>query len=169
MVKVLQKGEKILEEIAEEVPLRDILSAKIQNIILQMRDILDNTGDAVALSAPQIGKSLRIFVVSKKIFGGSDFNDIENFHDLIFINPKITKTSKEKQWLEEGCLSIRGVYGEVQRCKKATVQALDEHGKIFSFGAGELLAQVFQHEIDHLNGILFDSKAKNLREETIRQ
>jgi len=159
MVEVLQKGNKILEEIAKEVPLADIASPKLKNIISQMKDVLKNTEDAIALAGPQIGESLRIFVVSKKFFK----INIEN--DLIFINPEIIKTSKEKQWLEEGCLSVRNVYGEVERCKKVTIRAYDENGKKFTFGGSGLLSQVFQHETDHLNGILFTEKAKNIREE----
>jgi len=159
MVEVLQKGHKILEQIAQEVILKEITDPKIKNILSKMKGVLKNTEDAIALAGPQIGESLRIFVVSNKFFK----KDNQDF--LIFINPVITKLSKEKQWMEEGCLSVRNVYGEVERSKKALVQAYDEDGKKFSFGASELLAQVFQHEIDHLDGILFTSKAKNLREE----
>ena len=103
MIEVLQKGNKILEETSIEISLKDISSSRIKNIISQMKDVLKNTEDAIALSSPQIGESLRIFVISKKIFGK------EGGEDLIFINPQIIKTSKEKQWLEEGCLSVRGV------------------------------------------------------------
>ena len=162
MIEVLQKGNKILEETSVEIDLRDIPSPKIKNIISQMKDVLKNTKDAIALSSPQIGESLRIFIVSKKFFGEDGDKGGE---DLVFINPEIIKTSKEKQWVEEGCLSVRGVYGEVQRCKKATIRAFDENGQKFTFGSSGLLAQIFQHEIDHLNGILFTNKAKNIREE----
>jgi len=159
MIEVLQKGNKILEEIAKEISSNEISNPKIKGIISQMKNVLKNTDDAIALAGPQIGESLRIFIVSNRFF------EKNNQDDLIFINPKIVKLSKEKQWLEEGCLSIRNVYGEVERSKKALVQAYDEDGKKFSFGSSELLAQVFQHEIDHLNGILFTTKAKNIRED----
>jgi peptide deformylase len=159
MVEVLQKGHEILEQQAEKIALEDIPSPKIRNIISQMKDVLKNTDDAIALAGPQIGESLRIFIVSNKFFE----NNIDS--DLVFINPEIIKTSKEKQWLEEGCLSVRDVYGEVERCRKATVSAIDEYGKKFTFGASGLMAQVFQHEIDHLEGILFTSKAKNIHGE----
>ncbi|MFH1402392.1 MAG: peptide deformylase [Patescibacteria group bacterium] len=162
MLKVLQKGAKILGQAADEIPLTKISNAKIKKIILQMKDILANTSDAVALAGPQIGQSLRIFIVSKRMLEKDETGNPDK-HDLVFINPKITKASKEKQWLEEGCLSVRGIYGKVRRCKKVTLRAFDENGKIFSLGASGLLAQIFQHEIDHLNGILFDSKAKNIR------
>ncbi len=161
MVEVLQKGNKILEETAKEISPNEISSPKIKGIISNMKDILKNTDDAIALAGPQIGEPLRIFVVSNRFF------EKNKQGDLIFINPKIVKLSKEKQWMEEGCLSVRNVYGEVERSKKALIKAEDEHGKKFTFGSSGLLAQVFQHEIDHLNGILFTSKAKNIREDKI--
>ena len=159
MVEILQKGAPLLEKTAEEVAPDKISYAQIKNTLSRMKDVLENTKDAIALAGPQIGESVRIFMVSNHFFEerGKEY--------LTFINPEIIKISKEKQWLEEGCLSVRNVYGEVERAKKVLIKALDESGKKFTFGASGLLAQVFQHEIDHLNGILFTSKAKNLREE----
>ena len=162
MVKIYQEGEEILNKVAKEIPLNEIGSDKIQNLISTMKDILKGTDDAVALAAPQIGESLRLFVISKKIFGEND-----GLKDLVFINPEITKTSKNKVWAEEGCLSVRGIYGEVERFKKATIKAYDEDGKKFTFGGSGLLAQAFQHEADHLDGILFTSKARSLHKEDI--
>ncbi len=85
--------------------------------------------------------------------------------DLVFINPKISKLSREKAWVPEGCLSVRWLYGMVQRSKKATITAYDENGKKFTRGASGLLAQIFQHETDHLQGVLFIDKAKEVKEE----
>ncbi|MFA6000113.1 MAG: peptide deformylase, partial [Candidatus Paceibacterota bacterium] len=87
--------------------------------------------------------------------------------DLVFINPKISKMSKDKEWLMEGCLSVRPLYGKTWRSKKATITAYDENGKKFVRGASGLLAQIFQHETDHLNGILFIDHAKEVREEQL--
>lgn len=85
--------------------------------------------------------------------------------DLVFINPVLVKESKEKKWMEgEGCLSVRWVYGKVKRSTKVTIRAFDEHGKAFERGAGGLLAHIFQHEVDHLNGVLFIDKAKDLEQ-----
>ena len=85
--------------------------------------------------------------------------------DLVFINPKISKLSREKEWLPEGCLSVRWLYGKTLRSKKAMITAYDENGKKFTRGASGLLAQIFQHETDHLNGILFIDHAKEIKEE----
>lgn len=85
--------------------------------------------------------------------------------DMVFINPKISKLSREKEWVPEGCLSVRWLYGNAFRSKKATITAYDEKGKKFTRGASGLLAQIFQHETDHLNGILFIDHAKDIKEE----
>ncbi len=82
--------------------------------------------------------------------------------DMVFINPEITKLSRKKIWLPEGCLSVRWLYGEVLRSDKTTIRAYDEHGKLFTRGASGLLAQIFQHETDHLNGVLFTDMARNI-------
>jgi peptide deformylase len=83
---------------------------------------------------------------------------------MYFINPVIVKKSRETQVLEEGCLSIRYLYGKVRRSKKITVRAYDENGVLFERGASGLLAQIIQHENDHLDGILFVDKAMDVEE-----
>lgn len=139
-----------------------------------MKTALDSQTDGVAIAAPQIGENVRMFVMSEKVFELSENvgerRDQQKklaptaFKHLVFINPKITKLSKQKKFMEEGCLSVRWLYGKVTRSTKTTVQAMDEHGTLFERGASGLLAQVFQHEIDHLDGILFTDKAKEVKE-----
>ena len=142
---------------------------------------LKSQNDGVAIAAPQIGYSLSIFVVSGKIFHkdfikggetptpegvGVPIKSVgKKIKDLVFINPKISKLSHEKDWLPEGCLSVRWLYGKTFRSKKVTITAYDENGKKFARGASGLLAQIFQHETDHLNGILFIDHAKEIKEE----
>ena len=181
--KILQKEEAVLRKVAKEVPLSDIPKVKIKKILREMKASLNSQSDGVAIAAPQIGYSLRIFVVSGKIFSKDFVNDQtrpprpsatppsqeEMAKDMIFINPKISKLSREKEWIPEGCLSIRPIYGKTFRSKKATVTAYDENGKKFTRGASGLLAQVFQHETDHLNGILFIDHARDLKEENIHE
>ncbi len=187
--KILQQKEKVLRKIAPEVPLGEIKSTKIQKILKEMSDALRSQSDGVAIAAPQIGYSLRIFVVSGKIFEASfrgrgvsqadeprgsaasaeADSDPERgkvaVKDLIFINPKISRLSRDREWVPEGCLSVRWLYGKTFRSKKATVTAYNETGNKFTRGASGLLAQIFQHETDHLNGILFIDHAKDVREE----
>lgn len=170
---ILQKEEKVLRAIAKEVKLTDINTPKIKKVLLDMSRALASQDDGVAIAAPQIGYSLRIFLVAGKVFDrgfarGKEIKpDKEKKPDMVFINPKIVKLSKDKEWMPEGCLSVRPVYGKTYRSKKATVEAYDENGNKFSRGASGLLAQIFQHETDHLNGILFIDHAKDLREEIL--
>jgi len=164
MAKILQRDAPILREVAHEVPLGEITTPPIQKIVREMKKALASQDDGVAIAAPQIGHSLRIFVMSGKVMELIKAKDgiDETYDDLVFINPKIVKTSKETQLMEEGCLSVRYLYGHVKRAKKATVEGYDENGKYFTRGGSSLIAQIFQHEIDHLDGILFIDKAKNL-------
>lgn len=169
MITIVQKENPVLRKTAEEVPIKEIGSPKIQQVIKDMKKALATQGDGVAIAAPQIGVSLRIFVVAGKIFDASwrrgetvQGEPEKKIEDIVFINPHITKLSKTKKWMHEGCLSVRPLWGEVQRSTNATVVAYDEHGNKFTRGAGGLLAHIFQHETDHLDGILFIDKAKNV-------
>jgi peptide deformylase len=167
MVKIVQNGEKVLREKAEEVPVKEIPSKKIQTVIIEMRKALLSQNDGVAIAAPQIGESLRIFVVSGRAFDIEDgtYNEDDKTpiaKDLVCINPVITKLSRTKADMDEGCLSVRYLYGKVKRATKATVTAYDENGNKFTRGASGLIAQIFQHETDHLDGILFIDKAKDV-------
>ena len=168
MQKILQSKEKILRKIAKEVPVADIKNLKIKKILKEMSVALASQSDGVAIAAPQIGYSLRIFVVSGQIFlNEEEMKTKKKIKDMVFINPKISKLSREKEWVPEGCLSVRPLYGKTFRSKKATVTAHDEKGKKFLRGASGLLAQIFQHETDHLNGILFIDHAKEVKEEAL--
>jgi len=182
MKKILQQKEKVLRQNAEEVRVADIKSKKIKNILKEMSAALLSQDDGVAIAAPQIGYSFRIFVVSGKIFAKNFGKNIEEkllnennlikpaekkekLKDLVFINPKISKLSREKEWVPEGCLSVRWLYGKTFRSTKATITAYDENAKKFTRGASGLLAQIFQHETEHLDGILFIDHAKDIKEE----
>lgn len=165
MVTILQKEDPFLRHIAEEVPVENIKTPKIKKILKDMKKALDSQEDGVAIAAPQIGTSVRIFIVSGKILTtlqGKEKKSTEE--DLIFINPRITRMSKEKKETEEGCLSVRYLYGKVNRAIKTSVVAYDENATEFKRDGHGLLAQIFQHEIDHLNGTLFTDKAKDVAE-----
>lgn len=172
MKNIVQKEDPVLRQKSEEILIGDITSPKIKKVLKEMSDALKSQDDGVAIAAPQIGYSLQIFVVSGKIFdkgfmGDENSTEIKKGKtpDLVFINPKISKLSREKNWVPEGCLSVRWLYGKTYRSKKATVTAYDENGKKFVRGGSGLLAQIFQHETEHLNGTLFIDHAKELKEE----
>ena len=170
MKKILQKESPVLRKIAENVPLGEITSSRVKKIIQEMKAALASQDDGVAISAPQIGYPLRIFVISKRVESiikkekNKIIEDESSLKDRIFINPVLKKISKEKMTVEEGCLSVRFLYGKVSRGKKAVIEACDEKGKKFTKGSSGLMSQIFQHEVDHLNGILFIDKAKYVEE-----
>lgn len=161
MTDIVQKGDSILREKAPEVQAEEFATPKLHKIITDMSEAMASQHDAVAIAAPQIGVSKRIFLISGIVFTEEGEPKAD---DLVFINPVIKKLSKQKESMDEGCLSVRWKYGNVVRHEKATVTAYDETGKQFTYNGSGLLAQIFQHEIDHLDGILFTDKAENIRD-----
>ncbi len=161
---IVQKEDPVLRAKAVEVPIEEIQSPRITKIIEKMQKVLVAQSDGVALAAPQIGESLCIVVISGKVY--LDPEDMDSYtdtsKDIICINPKLIKSSKERENMPEGCLSVRWLYGKVKRSKKATITAYDREGKKFTLSGKGLLAQIFQHEIDHLNGALFVDTATDL-------
>ncbi|MBU4480346.1 peptide deformylase [Patescibacteria group bacterium] len=164
MLKILQKGNKILEQKTKEVNSEDIQSAQFKKLIEEMKETLEKQEDGVALAAPQVGKSLRFFIVSPRAYKIKNTEGKPKKEDFLFINPEIIKLSKKKKWMNEGCLSVAGIFGKVERSINCTISAYDKNGNKFTRGAGGILSQVFQHEIDHLDGILFTEKAKDIQE-----
>ena len=98
-------------------------------------------GKGVGLAAPQVGIPRRFFVMQ-----------IDGDKQRVFVNPEIVETSMELDSFEEGCLSIPGVYADLDRPAEIRVQAWNERGRRFTLGADGFLARVIQHELDHLNG-----------------
>jgi peptide deformylase len=164
MTAIIQKDEDevgVLRKTADPITETEFGSDKLKDIIQKMRDALHGTDDGVAIAAPQIGTSKRVFVVRDRVF--ADRGDIEEV-DKEFINPELVNTSQAKHTINEGCLSLRNTFGKVKRHKQATVSAHDVSGNKFEIGGSGLLAQIFQHEIEHLDGKLFVDKANDVRE-----
>jgi peptide deformylase len=148
---------------AQTVPLKDIGSAKLNKILADMKEALDAQEDGVAIAAPQIGVPLRIFLVAEETAKQiAKKAQMKEPLPLVYINPTISKRSKDKKLMEEGCLSVRYLYGKIRRSSKVSIEATDEKGEKFTRGASGLLAQIYQHETDHLDGILFIDNAKDL-------
>ena len=183
---IVQKEDPILREKAEPVNPKDFSSPRLKKILGDMVTAMEKELDGVAIAAPQIGIPLRIFIVSHRAFEYADDegdednrNEPDSLHthdspkikrsNMVFINPVIIKLSRKKVWMPEGCLSVRWLYGEVSRAEKATVRAYDENGKVFTWGGSGLLAQIFQHETDHLNGTLFIDSARNVEKITAEE
>ncbi len=157
---IVQEGHPALRNQAKKVPIENIKTKEIQELIQDMHDSLATQKDGVALAAPQIGVEKQIFVIAPFLF-----EKPEKEH-LVYINPRIIMSSKEASWKSEGCLSCRWKVGEVMRKEAIEIEAYDENGEKFTVYGTGLLAHIFQHETDHFKGILFLDKARKLREMT---
>ncbi len=168
-----------LREISREIPIAEIRSAHTQSLIRDMQALLSKEEYGVALAACQVGEPVRLFIVSGKALARGTRNapDEESpagdslptansqqptIPDQIYINPEITKMSRGRKDKHEGCLSIRGQWGMVPRAEKALIRAYDERGQAFTRGASGFLAHIFQHEMDHLDAILYTDKATEI-------
>jgi peptide deformylase len=131
--------DKVLRQKAKKLSSIDTsIQRLIDNMIETMR-----SANGVGLAAPQIGKSLRIIVVQ-----------LPGEEPQVIINPEIVKRSGEQE-VTEGCLSVPGYYGEIKRSAEVTVKGKDRHGKLTRIKATGLIAEALEHEIDHLNGVLY--------------
>lgn len=135
-----------LRMVSKEVPLQEIPSQESNKLI---RDLLETmkVENGIGIAAPQIGIKKRLIIV-----------DVGNNNPVAFFNPIITSKSFMSVESEEGCLSVPGVFGIVKRARSITVTAHTQEGIKQTFRAAGLTAIVFQHEIDHLDGILFIDK-----------
>jgi peptide deformylase len=132
-----------------------------KNLHTLIDDMVETMRDApgVGLAAPQIGLSERLIVV--EYYEKPEDEEKEDAPKKVWavLNPEITKASEEMLMGVEGCLSIPNLVGEVERHAAIQVRGLNRHGKPMKFKAEGWLARIFQHEIDHLNGILFTDRA----------
>jgi len=182
MKEIVQEGAEVLNQVAEPIPDELFGSKKLNQLIEEMAKALDQQIEGVALAAPQVGVPYRLFIVrvdrtlpppSLNTQGstlaqnsqGQTLQAPEPKPEIeVYINPEIIKTSQKKVEVDEGCLSVRGVYGVTKRHEKVTIRARRIDGSTFQRGGSGLLAQIFEHETDHLNGVLFVEHAKRLVE-----
>ena len=168
MKEIVQDGAPILREIAKPVPKEMFGTAELAAIITDMTEALDKEPEGVALAAPQIAVPYRLFIVREDRVvplpevAENKASPAPEPKVEVYINPEIIKTSRRKALGEEGCLSTRGIYGAVNHHERVTVSASHPDGTRFTRGGGGLMAQVFEHEIDHLNGELFIDHAEHL-------
>lgn len=130
---------------------------KVSNYSSSVRRLIDDMiqtmkeASGVGLAAPQVGVSLRVIVIQ-----------IPEEKPIALINPEIIKRAGEQEIIE-GCLSVPGYYGEIKRSAEVTVKGKDRHGKAVRIKATGLMAEALEHEIDHLNGILYIDHVQNRR------
>lgn len=144
----------VLHKVAKKVSALELKLPLTQQLIDDMIETM-YAAPGIGLAAPQVGVSKRIFV--------ADIGDEDNPARYVIVNPVVSDFEGEETAVE-GCLSIPGKIGDVTRPLKCVVSGLDRHGKKIRVEASDLLARCFQHEVDHLDGILISDKAANMRD-----
>jgi peptide deformylase len=146
-LEILHEPDDRLRVKSTEISLDDLRSEETQTLIDEMLVEMRNA-NGVGLAAPQVGVNKRIITVD------------EGKGARAYINPRIASKSFRKFDFEEGCLSVPGVWGFVHRHRSVTIKAFDRDGKKVTVKASGLLSVIFQHEIDHLDGVLFIDKVE---------
>jgi peptide deformylase len=165
MKQIVQDGAPVLREIASPLPEELFGTNELNALIRDMSTALDKEPEGVAIAAPQIGVPWRVFLVrvDRTVTPSPDGATLPTEIE-VYINPEMVKTSRKRAKVDEGCLSVKGVYGTTKRHERVTIKARRPDGSHITRGAGGVMAQIFEHEIDHLNGILFIDHAERLIE-----
>jgi len=143
---------------------------KIENIddklIVIIKDMFETmyNADGIGLAANQVGLDISLFVMDS----AAKSDDDSNYSPIVLINPEIISSSEEKSFYQEGCLSIPKVYEDVERPKEIEVKYYDQNMKEVITTLNALQARIFQHELDHLNGVLFFDRITPLKKALLR-
>ena len=157
--RIIRMGHPTLRQVARPIPRKAIDTAPLRRLIVDMVDTLHDYG-GIGLAAPQIGESLRLAIV--EIDGGpTRYGDIPAMPLTVFINPEVTVIDPETAGYWEGCLSVPGLRGFVERPRRIRVTALTDTGARQQLELQGFLATVFQHEFDHLDGRLYIDRLKD--------
>lgn len=155
VLSILRYPDPRLHRVAE--PVREV-DDRIRQLVRDMAETM-YAAPGIGLAATQVDVHLRVVVI-----------DVSEARDQlrVFVNPEIVARSDDSKVYEEGCLSVPGIYDEVERPDRVTVRALDENGQSFTLEADGLLAVCVQHEIDHLNGRVFVQYLSRLKQSRIK-
>lgn len=129
------------------------VTPEVRTLITDMIETMD-AANGVGLAAVQVGEMVQVIVIETP----EDEDDPTSGKLFVVLNPEIVKTGRETEVGVEGCLSVPGYAGEVERATEIVVRGMDRHGKLFRFRPRGYLARVFQHEIDHCNGVLYTDR-----------
>jgi peptide deformylase len=150
VMKIIRHPDPALRKKSKPLEAKKITDSTMQDFCLCMEKTMLEK-DGIGLAAPQVGKNIRLVVINTKE------------GPIAMFNPKFIKKSWTKETSEEGCLSVPDVFGQVSRHQKINLEFTDKTGRKISLEASGLMARVIQHEVDHLDGILFIDKAKNVK------
>ncbi len=159
LLKITRLGDPVLRKPAADVAVDQIGSPDVQRLIDDMAETMRDS-DGVGLAAPQVNVPKRIILVEVRSMNPR-YPDRAEIPLVALINPQIAPLSDETESGWEGCLSIPDLRGVVPRFRRISVRALDRHGKPVEFEAEDFFARVIQHEVDHLNGIVFLDRMKD--------
>lgn len=158
--KICTMGDPVLREITQEFTKEEILSPETKELIQDMEDSMKAAG-GIGIAAPQIGVSKRVTIID--VPEESRYEDAQASQRMIIFNPKIEFLTEEMDGYWEGCLSVPGLRGYVERPNHIRVAYLDEKAQEVTIEAQGFLATVFQHEIDHLFGKLYIDQIKDIK------
>ncbi|MDC0176778.1 peptide deformylase [Polaribacter sp.] len=167
---IVAYGDPVLRKVAVEI---NADYPELKTLIANMKETMYNAS-GVGLAAPQIGKAIRLFLIDASPFAedeelsDKDRAALKNFNK-VFINAKILKEDGEEWVFNEGCLSIPDVREDVYRQPEITIEYQDEDFKTHTETLNGLAARVFQHEYDHIDGILFTDKLSSLKKRLIKK
>jgi peptide deformylase len=167
---IVAYGDPVLRKVASPI---DADYPELETLISNMKETMYNAS-GVGLAAPQIGKAIRLFLIDASPFADDedlsekDRSSLKTFNK-VFINAKIIKEEGEKWVFNEGCLSIPDVREDVARHEKITIEYQDEDFKTHTEVLDGLTARVFQHEYDHIEGILFTDKLSSLKKRILKK
>src|ERR1044072_8381942 len=165
-ITIVQAGDPVLRKQSRPLTREEILSPSLQELIPLMRETM-REAPGVGLAAPQIGQSIQLAVIEDRATYIKDLSDEElaarersaiPFH--VIINPKLTVAGNSSAVFFEGCLSVHGYQAIVDRALDVHVECLNERGEEVTINAHGWYARILQHEIDHLNGILYIDRMK---------
>ena len=157
---ILKMGNPILRNVAEDFSREEILSQETKILLEDMWDSLAAAG-GIGLAAPQIGVSKQLAII--KLSEVSDrYPDMEDSEAFVVFNPKLSVVDDNEQGFWEGCLSVPGLRGFVERPRSVRIDFLDESANSRSLEVDDFLATVFQHELDHLEGTLYLDRMKDI-------
>jgi peptide deformylase len=158
ILKVSRMGHPVLRQKAGFLTLDQLRQPRVQQLLDDMVETMVDY-EGVGLAAPQVYQSLRLIVLG---FPDADPENPDDIPLTLCVNPEWVSLAEEKELGWEGCLSIPEIRGQVPRAKEVVVRALDRKGKPFTLKAGGFMARVLQHEIDHLDGVLFPDRMEDL-------
>jgi peptide deformylase len=157
---ICRMGHPVLRQVAADVPEAFIQSNEFTQLLQDLKDSMEHYG-GIGIAAPQIGVSLKMAII--ELASVNRYGEAVSLPFTVFVNPELEFLTDEQQGFWEGCLSVPGLRGYVERPRRLRVRYLDEKGTRQELEAEGFLATVIQHELDHLFGVLYVDRIKDMR------